>query len=65
MLPDAVLRYMEDVHDQHGPPMIVPQDEHSNDLTEVRFDGGPTLMVKRSRSYPESAVARFSTCRSA
>jgi len=65
MLPEAVLRYVEDVHDQHGPPIIVPQDEHSNDLTEIRFNGGPTLMVKRARSYPESADARFRTCRRA
>lgn len=65
MLPDVVLRYVADVHNQHGPPHIVPQDEHSNDLTEIRFNGGPTLMVKRARSYPETAAARFRTCRRA
>ena len=65
MIPDAVLRYVESAQPTHGPAEIVPQDEHSNSLTEIRFRRGPTLIVKRARSYPETAAERFRTCRQA
>jgi aminoglycoside phosphotransferase (APT) family kinase protein len=40
---------------------IVHRDQHSNDVTEVRFDDGRTLMVKRGRY--EWTRARFETSR--
>lgn len=47
------------------PREVVHRDKHSNDVAEVRFGGGRTLMVKRARHYPETAAQRFETARCA
>lgn len=39
--------------------------EHSNLMAEVHLGAGRVLMVKEPRHYPDSAAARFRTCRAA
>lgn len=51
---DAVLAALEEELDDAEPREVSCREEHSNDIAEVDFADGRTLMVKRA-AYPEAA----------
>jgi hypothetical protein len=57
-----LLSAVDDIRDLR-PCEIVHRDQHSNDVTEIRFEDGRTLMLKRARHYPETAARRFAVAR--
>lgn len=58
---DAVLAALAEQLEDAEPSEVAVRGEHSNDIAEVRFADGRTLMVKRAAA--EDAGARFRTSR--